>query len=63
MWPLALLVVGFRQDLKALFVMNFLTIVLIEFSALSAINRNDYLEWIEFSDKLFCKDSLQWFLW
>ena len=63
MWPLALLVTGFRQDLKALFVMNFLTIVLIEFSALSAINRNDYLEWIEFSDKLFCKHSLQWFLW
>ena len=52
MWPLALLVAEFRQDLKALFVMNFLIIVFKELSVLCAMNRKYYIKWIELSDKL-----------
>ena len=44
MLPLTLLVAGFREDLKALFVMNFLIIVLKELCVLCAINRNYSLE-------------------
>ena len=47
---MALLAAGFKQDLKALFVMNFLIIVLKELSVLCAINRKYYLKWIESSD-------------
>ena len=42
MWPMALLVAGYRQDLKALFVMN----------VLCAMKRKYYLKWIEFSEKI-----------
>ena len=49
---MALLAAGFKHDLKALFVMNFLIIVLKELSVLCAINRKYYLKWIESSDKL-----------
>ena len=38
MLHLTLLVAGFRQDLKALFVMHFLIIVLKDLSVLCAIN-------------------------
>ena len=41
---------GFRQDLKALFVMNLLIVVLKELSVLCAINSKYCLGWIEFSD-------------
>ena len=44
MLPLTLLVGGFRRDLKALFLMNFLIIVLTELSLLCVINRKYYLE-------------------
>ena len=52
MWHFALLVVGFRQDLKALFVMNYLIIVLKELSVLHASNKKYYLKLIELSYKL-----------
>ena len=44
MLALTLLVAGFRQDLQALFVINFLIIVLKELYVLCAINRKYCLE-------------------
>ena len=44
MWLLAILVAGFRQDLKALFVIYFLIIVLKELAVLCAINGKYYLD-------------------